>query len=191
MSTPIFQIRIILKDSEPPIWRQLLVSSDLTLAAFHHIIQQAMGWTDSHLYLFCKDTVRFTFPYEPEDLDEMTAIDARQVELGHIIPVRRPYRGEFRHEIEYQYDLGDGWVHQIVFEDVLPPDPQRRTPVCISGARACPPEDIGGIEGYKSFLEARSGSEPHEYEMYRESAGDDFDPEAFDIKAVNKRLKGI
>ena len=46
------QIHVALDDIEPPIWRRLVVSLDTTLAELHHILQAAMGWTDSHLHDF-------------------------------------------------------------------------------------------------------------------------------------------
>jgi hypothetical protein len=40
-SVPVYQLRIALTDSEPLIWRQLLVSGSTTLATLHVIIQHA------------------------------------------------------------------------------------------------------------------------------------------------------
>src|ERR1035441_10243530 len=52
--TEIFQIKVTLLGSDPPIWRRLLVSANLTLAALHNVLQVAMGWDSSHLYEFRK-----------------------------------------------------------------------------------------------------------------------------------------
>ncbi|NDJ85574.1 MAG: plasmid pRiA4b ORF-3 family protein [Chloroflexi bacterium] len=171
--------------------RRVLVSSDLSLAKFHHVIQAAMGWTDSHLHMFQMGPVRFVYPYQTGDLLEMTAIDSRKVKLAHIVPLQRPFRGEFRHVIEYEYDYGDSWRHEIAFEDVLPPDPKQKTPTCTDGARACPPEDVGGVGGYENFVEAMKDASHPEHDEYKEWADGDFDPEAFDLDAVNLRLKGL
>ena len=64
-------------------------------------------------------------------------------------------------------------------------------PRCTKGSRACPPEDCGGPWGYGDFLEAiqTPGHESHE-EML-EWVGGEFDPEAFDLDAVNKELAAI
>ena|SRR5215207_8324310 len=48
----IYQVKVTLKGSKPPIWRRLLVPSDTRLGKFHEILQIAMGWTDSHLHQF-------------------------------------------------------------------------------------------------------------------------------------------
>ena len=47
----------------------------------------------------------------------------------------------------YEYDFGDGWEHEILLEKVLPRDSMVRYPRCLGGARACPPEDCGGVHG--------------------------------------------
>lgn len=186
---PIYQVKITLKDVEPAIWRRFLVSSDITLVKFHRIIQNVMGWTNSHLHLFKVGVVRFIEPYEPGMLAEMTAIDSRKVKLIHIVPHVRPFRGEFHFEFEYEYDFGDGWKHEIIFEDVLPPEPTQKTPICLDGARACPPEDVGGVWGYQNFIEAINDPEHPEHDEYHEWSGGDFDPEMFDLDAVNRVLR--
>lgn len=50
MSETIYQIKVTLRDSEPPIWRQLLVSSQTTLAKLHSILPEAMGW-ELHMFI--------------------------------------------------------------------------------------------------------------------------------------------
>jgi hypothetical protein len=54
----------------------------------------------------------------------------------------------------YKYDFGDSWEHEVLVEEVLPPDPDFKHPVCLGGANACPPEDCGGIPGYYDLLAA-------------------------------------
>lgn len=46
----VFQLKVTLLGSRPPIWRRVLVPSDLTLLKFHDLLQVLMGWTDSHLH---------------------------------------------------------------------------------------------------------------------------------------------
>jgi hypothetical protein len=151
-TAPVYQIKVSLKDSDPLIWRQLLVSSETKLTQFHHILQAALGWTDSHLHLFRVGPVSFGYPHQPGDLEEMTAVDERSVKLCHLVPARRPFMGEFRFEMDYTYDFGDSWEHEIVFEDVLLPDAKRKAPICLAGENACPPEDSGGIWRWNEHL---------------------------------------
>jgi hypothetical protein len=46
----------------------------------------------------------------------------------------------------YEYDFGDGWRHEVLFEGFPPADPQAKSPICLEGERACPPEDCGGLQ---------------------------------------------
>ena len=54
MSNPksIYQIKVTLDDSKPPIWRRVLAPENVTLYQLHRILQIVMGWTDSHLHMF-------------------------------------------------------------------------------------------------------------------------------------------
>ncbi len=106
------------------------------------------------------------------------------------VPLSRVLQ-EPRDKIIYEYDFGDSWEHELLLEKVLAPDPAVRYPICVTGKRACPPEDCGGIWGYAELLEALSSPNHPEHVSMREWAGDDFDPEAFDLEAVNDMLRQI
>ncbi|HBA40324.1 MAG TPA: hypothetical protein DCZ05_11435 [Deltaproteobacteria bacterium] len=177
----IYQLKITLKESRPPIWRRFQVRSDVTLAKLHRIIQEVMGWFDGHLHQLIVGRIYYGVP-DPDDLSETR--DERKVRLDQILSV--PGR-----KIVYEYDFGDGWEREIVLEKILSPDPKTRYPRCLDGARACPPEDCGGIYGYADFLEAIRNPEHEEHEEMLEWIGGEFDPEEFDLEAVNQSLKSI
>lgn len=88
----------------------------------------------------------------------------------------------------YEYDFGDGWEHKITLEKIVPWDTDAVLPLCIKAKGACPPEDVGGIWGYNSFLEALSDSEHPEHEEFKEWVGGEFDAAAYDINEVNQLL---
>ena len=138
MNGSIYQIKVTLRDSKPPIWRRLLVTGDTTLVQLHSILQEAMGWEDSHLHMFMVNDERYTLPYDPDHLAELRARDSRRVILGDVVKAE----GE---KFVYEYDFGDGWQQIIEVEKTQPPDPKQKLPVCIKGKRACPPEDVGGL----------------------------------------------
>ena len=48
----VFTLRVELTESVPPIWRQIEIDSRATLEVLHHVLQAAMGRTDSHLHEF-------------------------------------------------------------------------------------------------------------------------------------------
>ncbi len=167
----IYQIKVTLEGSKPPIWRRLLVPGDVTLAQLHDIIQIAMGWEGYHLHQFIVGDTYYGEPH-PDYEPWLEMRDERRVRLHQIAPREGM---KFR----YEYDFGDGWMHQILVEKILPPEPGKVYPVCIKGKRACPPEDVGGIWGYYDFLEAIRNPEHPEHADYLEWIGGEFDPEAF------------
>jgi hypothetical protein len=88
----------------------------------------------------------------------------------------------------YEYDFGDGWRHVITVENIQPWTPESIAPLCLDGARACPPEDCGGIGGYEHLLEVlRNPRHPNHKEM-RAWVGKHFDPELFSLQAVNSAI---
>jgi hypothetical protein len=88
----------------------------------------------------------------------------------------------------YVYDFGDGWTHVLTVEKVLAPEPGVRYPRCVSGRRACPPEDVGGPWGYDGFLEVMGDPNHPEHDERTKWAGGPFDPAAFDIDEVNEAM---
>lgn len=91
----------------------------------------------------------------------------------------------------YTYDYGDNWEHELVVEQILPPDPKLSNPFCLDGARAGPPEDCGGPWGYDNFLEAISDPGHPEHAEMLEWAGGEFNPEQWDRGMVNRELRGV
>lgn len=143
---PPYQLKISLLEIEPEIWRQVLVPRGVRLDRLHEIFQVAMGWTNSHLHEFRVGDIRYGEP-DPE-FDEGDVRDERNVRLCEVAP-------GVNDSFLYEYDFGDSWEHLVVVEKVLTPEESpAHLPVCLAGARACPPEDCGGVPGYESFLEA-------------------------------------
>lgn len=174
----LLQFKITLTGIRPPIWRRVLVPEGLSLSGLHDVIQEVMGWTDSHLHDFHWREERFSIP-DPE-FDEERVVDERTVtlkELGLSIKDR----------LEYMYDFGDGWEHVLTLEKVLEAG-EHQTPVCLNGARSCPPEDCGGIWGYENLLETLKDPTHKEYEEWKTWLPEDFDPEQFDLAEVNSGL---
>jgi len=177
---PIYQIKVTLKGSKPPIWRRIQVRSDITLSRLHMILQEAMGWWNAHLHLFAVGQTEYGLPDPDFGFEGMR--DERMVKLNQIAT------GEGARFI-YEYDFGDSWEHVLLVEKVLPPEEGVQYPICTKGRRACPPEDVGGIWGYEEFLEAIQDPDHPEHEEYLEWIGDEFDPEEFDLDAINERLR--
>jgi Plasmid pRiA4b ORF-3-like protein len=183
-TAPIYQIKITLKRAKPPIWRRVLVSSEITLAKLHLVIQRAMGWYNCHLHMFVIGREQYSTP-SPYDADHLAELGAKSTQGVKLSKLNLSEGDKFL----YEYDFGDSWDHTILLEKILPFGSQQETPICIKGKRACPPEDVGGMWGYEDFLEAINDPTHPEHADYIEWVGGDFDPEAFDLEMVNMNLK--
>jgi hypothetical protein len=179
----VYQIKVTLVGSKPPIWRRVLVASDTTLAGLHDVIQAVFGWWDSHLHEFIVGETHYGQPHPEYDF-WVTMYDEADFRLADIVP------GE-DFKFRYVYDFGDDWRHQVLVEKILPPDPEQDLPRCIKGRRACPPEDVGGIWGYENMLEVLADPTDEEYNVFVEWIGDEFDPKAFDLQAANEALAAL
>jgi hypothetical protein len=178
---PIYQLKITLRGSKPPIWRRVQVSGDITLYKLHQVIQVAMGWTDSHLHQFTAGGIDYG-----ESAPEwgMEVKSERRAHLNQVAPAEKA-------RFTYEYDFGDSWDHEILVEKIVPPEPGVHYPTCLTGKRACPPEDVGGIWGYEGFLESLRDPKHPEHDEYLEWVGGEFDPEAFDCAGVNAVLQQL
>lgn len=170
-SGSVYQLKVSLLDTRPPIWRRVLVDGNSTLDHVHEVIQAAFGWWNYHLHEFEVGRERYGIPDPDGDWGEPPQ-DERRTRLDAIAGEGSSFR--------YTYDFGDGWDHRIVVEKVLPRTADTATPACIDGRRACPPEDCGGTWGYRELLEILGDPAHPEHDERHEWLGRPFDPEAFD-----------
>jgi len=179
----LYQFKITLKGTQPPIWRRIQVRN-CTLDRLHELIQMSMGWTNSHLHQFEIDGDRYG---DPELLEcgepDHDYIDSTVTKISEIVP-----QDGKRFRFDYEYDFGDGWEHEVLFEGCLRAEKGVRYPLCLEGERCCPPEDVGGIWGYTEFLEAIADPQHEEHERLLEWAGP-FDPEAFSAEKATKVMR--
>ncbi|MEO8354843.1 MAG: plasmid pRiA4b ORF-3 family protein [Chloroflexota bacterium] len=177
----IYQIKVTLNDSKPPVWRRVLVPDTITLHQLHTILQIVMGWTNSHLHQFIVDSDYYGEPEEEDGYSEDLKNEKRY-RLNQFVK-RKGFK------FMYEYDFGDNWEHTVHVEAILPVEKGRQYPVCLVGKRACPPEDIGGVRGYDDLLKIFFNPKHPEHKDMMEEFGDDFDPESFDIDDVNLGLR--
>ena len=89
----------------------------------------------------------------------------------------------------YIYDMGDGWIHDILVESVEESGKNAGLAHCISGERSCPPENIGGIPGYQELLDRLSDQRTQRINEFSVENGYSFDPNNFNKEEVNRRLE--
>jgi len=179
-STAIYTLKVTLLDLEPTIWRTVEVSGATTLAKLHVAIQAAIGWENCHLHLFKLGKQLYGMPSD----DDLPMEDERKVTVAELLP-------KAGKTIVYTYDMGDDWHHEVKVEKVSAPVSGTKYPRLIDGARACPPEDCGGVPGFMNLVEAMSDPKHEQHEELSEWVGGKFDPERFDLKAASKAVAKV
>lgn len=177
MEQQIYLLKITLADSEPEVWRHVLVPASVTLAGLHEIVQRAMGWESLHDYRFALGVGQ-----APCDV---------QLRLEEAIASSKT--------LYYTYDFKSGWLHRIEVDseavdiDATDLDAARSAsgsqdlPLCTGGASACPPEGSGGVWGYDELLARLENPDDPDYLDLIDKYSS-FDPDKFDITAANQRL---
>ncbi len=173
-------LRIELLYVEPMVWRRFLVPSETKLPKFSRMLEAAMGWDGYHLHMFGVADLRIGLP----DDFSTDIIDERRITLEQLLP-------RVGLQVRWSYDFGDGWEHGVVVEAIEAPSPDVRYPKCTAGARACPPEDCGGVYGYEHLRAVLADPANPEHEHLRDWAGADFDPDAFDHMVATARLRQV
>ena len=184
---PFLQLKVSIKQASPPIWRRLLVRSDLSLGQLHRIIQASFEWFDYHLHEFRVGGYPGTVygvagagnHFEDPPLDEAgTAI-------GELLAAERD-------TIAYTYDFGDDWEHGITVEKVIPADESAPAVRCTGGRGRGPAEDSGGVWGWSSIVEAVNNPAHDEHQEYRDwlgmAPGEHLDPKGFNKDELNEDL---
>src|SRR5680860_173829 len=164
----VLQLKIELIGSKPPIWRRILVPANYTFFALHVAIQDAMGWFDYHLHQFSNSSPyirgkkrqyiklphpddNFAFDDSTEHLDELTTpvVDFLEKE---------------KDAVWYEYDFGDGWIHKVTLEKILPDKEALTLPKIVAGKNRCPFEDSGALFGYYEKIQILKNKKLPEYE---------------------------
>lgn len=163
-----YKIKIELTGSKPLIWRRVLVPEEITFERLHDVIQFAMGWGNDHLYDFNLKEEKLRITSDEEVVKEFEyyskiKLTEKNDPNGYIrkrLEIKPKLSSKVKIDkylikeknIEYVYDFGDYWKHNITLEEIIE-DYEYAYPMCIEGEGACPPEDVGGIYGYAEFLE--------------------------------------
>lgn len=176
------QLKVTLKYIRPPIWRRLVLADSCSVNDLHWAIQTTMGWDGDHMHAFYINKVEYA---HYETARECGVFCDEDFSLHQVID-RRGQR------FTYEYDFGDGWMHEILVEKIDPVQGPPPSPRCLAGARACPREDCGGVGGYEAMLEVKANPTKERLEYWGEPSWVlDYDPESFDLDEVNRRLQPV
>lgn len=167
----VMTVRLELDHSDPAIWREVEVRSDLSLAAIHEVVMAAYGWSGGHLYRFSlgggpfdPQSELFLCPFDVEEGDDVGE-PAAHVRLDETLQ-------EPGDVLRYVYDYGDQWDLTLRVVAVRAGSADAPVARCTGGERVAPPEDCGGLtdaDDLASLLD---------------------DPAAFDPAEVDAALRG-
>lgn len=178
------RLKVTLSDVEPQVLRRFDVPLKIKLHRLHEVIQAAMGWTDTHLYAFRAGGVGWGVPDPDFDFDGL--LPSNKTSLLEVL------EDVGTKTIHYVYDFGDYWHHVIKVEKIDDAIAGAAYPRLVRAIGACPPEDVGGFQGYAEFLEAIADPKHAERSRILEWHGRKFDPndagiarilETFDVLA--------
>jgi hypothetical protein len=181
-AVPSYILHISIIFSDPLIWRRIQVPGEFTLTQLHHVIQQSMGWSDSHVHQFLIGKISYEPTMRRNTLRESKRFDEHRYKLHAL-------EEGMRFMFTYLYGAGEGWEHEIRLEEVVPPIRELKHPIVLAGERGCPPETVGDIHEYQVLLAALAtpGDKNHN-RLYELAGRPDFDPDFFDLGAVKKRV---
>jgi len=164
----VFQLHISLLYITPIIWRRIQIKDTCSFWDLHIAIQNAMGWHQTHGHLFkVMHPISETVLYIQEEGDLLSWETYVKPYIHHA-------------PVVYCYDLEDHWDHCITLEQVLLINPTHTYPRCMDGARACPPEEIGGPWGYDEYLTAIHHPNHPRYQELMGRLGSTYQPEYFE-----------
>jgi hypothetical protein len=177
----IFQLKIVVLNTEPPLWRSILVPENYSLGNMHLIVQSAFGFDNCHQHEFS-----FSNPTYGQ-----TVQDAPDYLRGEETVLLSDVFAEPDYRLGYRYDFTDNWAHEIQLEKVFEPNPDLSSPKCIDGDGAGPLEDIGGPDQYNRMVKAHrepSGLGKLDEDTVKRPRAD-YEPELFIIQDINERLR--
>jgi hypothetical protein len=172
-----YHLHVELLDSDPYIWRQVCVRSDISLSELHRVLAAVMGWSGEADYVF-KGQGKVLQAGEERVLSTL---------------ITQP--GE---ALIYNYAPAQGWLHKVTLEAISQPEHFVNAPLdhslphCTAGERQCPPEFCNGVWDYVDLIDRLGdGDDPDEIDALWQKVGYDFDPERFDLAAANRRLESL
>ena len=161
----------------PRIWRRFQITAEASFQDLHHALQAVCGWYDEHLFAFRTPQGETIAEVPgPDGPFGPSGPDAASVPIGSYVAMAD--------RCEYEYDFGDGWLHELQVVDRVGGPFEHRLRL-VNGARAFPPEDSGGLPGYYACVDAVAGGD--DPDDRRDWLGD-WDPEAFDRDTLARRV---
>ena len=174
---PVVQLTITLDDVTPKVARAVAVPFRIRLDALHQVIQAAMGWSNSHLYLMSARGISWGVVDPDDDFSDM--LPAHRTRLCDLVA------DTGAKSFKYVYDFGGDWRHTIELGRMSEMPSDMADPFLLGFTGRCPPEDCGGYPGYANLLEALRDRKHPEHKAMQEWLGRPFDADHFRAADAN------
>jgi hypothetical protein len=176
----IARLKVEIEEVEPAVVRRLEVPLDIRLDQLNVVLQVAIGWQNCHPFEFRHgDTVYGLVSRETTE----NPLPAEKATLADLAKLGDTF--------DYDYVFGDDWQHTLTVEQIVPADPGATYPRLTSAEGRCPPADIGGPEGYETYLRAIADPEHLHHEGMVEWDDPDFDPHVVDTAAITRNIENL
>lgn len=171
----IYQLKVSLLETDPLVWRRIEIPSNTSLNNLSYAINFSMGWECYHLHLFKISGVEFGA--SDDGCDPWESDKTLKVSQAFFISPK----------LKYIYDFGDGWQHEVAFEEEKLVKPEERYPLCTGGENNCPPEDAGGISAFADYKEAILNKSHERHQEFLNWRGP-YNLSEFSVEMANLRM---
>lgn len=178
-----FTVRVSLKEISPIVWRKFQCPSNISLRHLIELVIRLMGWENEHLNHIQTGSRTFYVPRCQDD---------PEMEWGHHLFQEDFMLSDILNEkggtVRWEYDFGDSWLHEIRLSSIDEYKPDEPHDIVFKGGRqACPPENCGGVWGFRELMELYDRHQAHKRLTLDEKERlvafdmiDGFDPEFVD-----------
>jgi hypothetical protein len=173
----IAKLRVEIEEIAPAVIRRVEVPLDLRLDQLNVVLQVAIGWQNCHPFEFRHGDTVYGLVSSQNEVNPLPADKATVADLANLGRI-----------FDYDYVFGDDWQHTLTIEAIAPAEPGVFYPRLVTAQGRCPPADIGGPEGYETFLLARANPDHLHHEGMLDWDDPDFDPHQVDVDALHRNL---
>jgi hypothetical protein len=173
----IARLKVEIEEVAPAVIRRVEVPLDLRLDQLNVVLQVAIGWQNCHPFEFRHGDTVYGLVSSQNEVNPLPADKATVADLANL-----------GRTFDYDYVFGDDWQHTLTIEAIAPAEPGVGYPRLVTAEGRCPPADIGGPEGYETFLLARDNPDHLHHEGMLDWDDPDFDPLKVDVAALHRNL---
>ena len=126
-----YQVKIMIKNSKPPIWRRCIIPAGISFSKLGEILDLAMGWQG-------KESNEFEFYYRKQYISDYE----REGRKGEVISACDTEIDSYMEQEEwftYTYKLEDQIQHRVTIEDILEDEQEEAYVIKFKGN--CPAEN--------------------------------------------------